>query len=303
MDGHNFFHICSACYFFLDFCFENFESMYYKYSNDQREAYDAHSRNDYAKFVLLGTARTGSTWLLSLLKSHSRVVVYGEIFEYSNNFLTNLIDDLPYPLFSFETREYFDSLRFCQPVDLLEKFVFRGYVTNQVGAVGFKLFYDQPEDDLVRDELWNRLLSDSSIHFIHLKRRNYLRMLASLEIANATNRWVGLPDGGVDPNFKPIFLSYRTCLDFFFEIERFEQIFDEKLSESNVLTVYYEDLIKDVAKTGEVIQNFLHLDYQTLESPLQRQNSQPLSSLIVNYFDLLEAFSGSRWEHFFDDID
>lgn len=276
--------------------------MYYTYSDIQRRSYDSTSSVECSKFVLLGTARTGSTWLLSLLASHRNVAVYGELFEKSNNFLTHLVDHLSYPLYSFETVAYFDEIRANRPVDFLKEYVFRPYALGQIGAVGFKLFYDQPDDNAMKNELWDFFLSDSSISFIHLKRKNYLRSLVSLEIANATSRWVNLNGESCDSEAASVFLSFDECLLYFVEIEQFEECFQSRIAGRNVLTIYYEDLLLDTVGIGKSVQDFLHLSYQELDSPLRRQSMQPLSSLIVNYDDLAGAFAASKWARFFADI-
>src|SRR5688572_26178109 len=88
----------------------------------------------YRKFVIVGTARTGSTLLIELLNSHSQALAFGELFR-SN-------DSIGWDVPPFVKRQDAKTLSLYRsdPNLFLKKHVFRRWPRN-ILAVGFKLFY------------------------------------------------------------------------------------------------------------------------------------------------------------------
>ena len=119
---------------------------------------------DYKKFVVITTARTGSNWLISLMSSHKNISAYGEVFNILRGRST---DDIWKEVFNKKLRK--------------------------VKFIGFKIFYDHPLNTNDKS-VWNKILSDKSIHIIHLKRENMLRSFISLKIAHKTQTWGLTPE-------------------------------------------------------------------------------------------------------------
>lgn len=96
----------------------------------------------YQKFIILGMGRTGSNMLATSLRSHSQVVVFGEIF--NNNHELILWE---YPGYArYRTLESALSLRESDIKSFLNKLVFRRFPKN-ISAVGFKLFYYHAQEE------------------------------------------------------------------------------------------------------------------------------------------------------------
>src|SRR5690349_290006 len=74
-------------------------------------------------FMILGTYRTGSNLLLSLLSAHPAIKTYGELFN---------LDSLPH-------EKLLEAL--ADPVAYLQRRIFRAHAPG-IAAVGFKMFYD-----------------------------------------------------------------------------------------------------------------------------------------------------------------
>lgn len=254
------------------------------------------SHKNYTKFIVLSQARSGSNFLLSLLGWHDRVVTYGELFVSP--------DSIGWHRDKYE--EYLQSKSLIRlmrdnPREFLEKKVFRKY-PSPVSAVGFKIFYDQAQEGSVRT-VWDFLQSQREIKVIHLKRKNMLKTLLSLEKALITNEWVVIDSDPKSSQTKTVMVSldYEKCLQYFNRTWESMQEHDRWFDRHPKIDVFYEDLSRD--KVGEMlrIQNFLDLEYKTVQSFTVKQSCFSLSESISNYFDLKEKFQNTPWASFFED--
>src|ERR1044071_9915663 len=78
---------------------------------------------DIQRFVVLGSARTGSNLLLSLLSAHPCIKTYGELFNLDMLPEENLLEVLEDPIAILQRKMY-------------------GAHRPEIAAVGFKMFYD-----------------------------------------------------------------------------------------------------------------------------------------------------------------
>src|SRR5579871_4263372 len=92
-------------------------------SNANLAAISTDSNTKIQRFMVLGSARTGSNLLLSLLSAHPQVKTYGELFN---------LDMLP----KASLTEVLDD-----PVAYLRQKVYQDH-KSEIEAVGFKMFYD-----------------------------------------------------------------------------------------------------------------------------------------------------------------
>ncbi len=162
------------------------------------------------RFIILGGARTGSNFLIALLRTHHNVRILGELFN----------------LNSLGTRDRTDAL--SDPVKYLERQLFVKD-RSEIKATGFKIFYyhatkeqlypgNYPDKNIVYahenlrnriqgfheyvhnkfnveelgrklEGVWEYLRDDSELKVIHLKRRNKLETLLSLRRAFVTDKW------------------------------------------------------------------------------------------------------------------
>ena len=154
-------------------------------------------------FIVLGKARCGSTHLLGLLNSHTKIVGFGELFRDQSRIGWDL---RPYDA-EQQSLELIEKMH-SDPVRFLEEDVL---VEQQPGlaAVGFKIFYYQNPKE-AQTELWSYLQSRIDLHVIHLKRRNTLRELLSLKRAQQTNEWYTTVE--TEDTAAPVFLDYEECV-------------------------------------------------------------------------------------------
>lgn len=251
---------------------------------------DGHS--DYCRFIILGTARSGSNFLLGLLNSHSQIIAFGELFRSYDSIGWDLPDYDPY----LQSRSL-TSLMQSDPSRFLEEKVFRKF-PKQISAVGFKIFYYHAQDDS-RETVWTFLRDQKDIKVIHLKRSHTLRRILSLKKAHKTNRWTNTT--GTEEEETAISLDYEECLKAFTEATEIKKQFDIHFEGHHKIDVSYEDLSDDYESEMKRIQEFLGVNYEVVKPSTYKQSNQPLSETISNYFDLKRKFKDTPWEEFFED--
>lgn len=239
----------------------------------------------HTKFLILGTYRTGSNYLCSLLGSHPDVKVYYEIFH----------KKLPQLKEIFSESEL--SLRYKNPVQFLSKTIYRN--DEEKKAIGFKLHYDQSRyQNLPKLMKWIRRKSD--FYVIHIKRRNLLASFASQRVAAKSKVWSWSTPDVPAPNQVQIALTAEECVRYFestvYEVEYYNAFFESH----PVLEIFYEDLYADLNSQLAVIKDFLKLNPHPMTSRLQKQNSSCLTDVISNYEELKNDLANTRWKVFFE---
>ena len=270
----------------------------------------------YNKFIIIGNARTGTTYLETLLRSHPQIVSRGEVFHLlakQKNGLTGIIND---------------------PIGYVNKFVFKPY-PPQIKAAGYKIVYSQlgadnvflrkmdttdvsPKTkekrdafslfmqtnfDLIRArqrfaDYLVHLEHDRDVKVIHLKRRNKLETLLSKKLASRSGAWNSLAGSYLSG---PIYLDFKECLEFFKAIDSLEKKYDSLFQNHDLIEIFYDDLIKNTHEQLTTIQAFLCVSHEYLNSPLKKQNTLRASEAISNYFKLKEMFEDTEWINYFEE--
>jgi LPS sulfotransferase NodH len=244
---------------------------------------------DYSKFLIVGTARTGSTLLVDALNEHSQCLAFGEIFRSS--------DAIGWDIWPFAGHGPADllSLYRSDPVRFLSKAIFRRW-PKDYRAIGFKLFYyhaRQPPFSSVWD-----YLRDPSIRVLHLMRRNLLEQYLSLQLAHKTNVWSTTRALERDP--APINLDASACLAHFASVEKWQQDCATFFADQPVKEVFYEDLAGDLRGSLREITDFLGIAHEDVRTKFVRQRNSPISRAIANYDELKSTFARTKWEVFFE---
>ncbi len=264
------------------------------------------------KVILLGSARTGSNLLLSLLNSHSEINILGELFNldaYSESDQRLILSD---PI------EYID--------DKLNN--------RSSGIVGFKLFYDhmRPEyfkkniddalisENLARrfrqlnslrmefqnsitsvfDRFWDFIYQSKEFKIIHLVRLNKLDTLISLKRALITNEWVSYERPQVTDSIR-LSISPEECLRFFQYQEQQESYYDKLFDHHQLIKVTYENLVSERGITIDKIFQFLEVQGEEVSTYMSKQNIDHPSDFLINYKFLQDQFKDTKYEVFFDD--
>ena len=246
--------------------------------------------SQYRRFVIVGTARTGSTLLVDLLKSHSQVRVFGELFRSTDEIGWDVK-----PFASFQSPEIVSLYR-RDPVTFLQSHVFRRW-PRTCKAVGFKLFYYHartPEHAVV----WDYLAADPDICVIHLRRRNLLAQYYSLRLAHQTNSWTKSAMKKTDS--ESLVLDAQECSDHFGWVRALEEECIAFFARREVHDVWYEDLVANKEGTMGDIQNFLGLEHKRVSATVARQRTKPLRLSIANYDSLRRDLEDTPWAVFFE---
>ena len=275
---------------------------------------------NHQKFVILATPRTGSNFLANLLGNHNNIKFFGELFDLGGLSKEIMIEALKDPLMYLKNR------------------IYKTYPPH-IKAVGFKIFYHQATRDalylsssnkLTKDiagelgkrilnfyqyaqsnfdlenlgqkleGVWTYLKHDLELKIVHLKRKNILQTILSLKRAFLTNKWIRLAEDPPQDQI-PIYLDYDYCCKIFQEIRAREQKYDSFFQSHKKIEVIYENLCKDSNRVTKIILDFLGLQQRVLKSSLKKQDDQPLSETISNYWELKEKFRNTCWIGFFED--
>lgn len=240
------------------------------------------------RFVIVGTARTGTTMLISLLNAHSQAMSFGEIFRSP--------DAIGWDVSGYAKPENQDALVIYRhdPLRFLQKTIYRKWKPGQ-RAMGFKLFYYHARETPF-SAIWDYLRTETDIRIIHIKRRNILAQYLSLQRAHLTNQWTDHDSSGTAES---LHLSVEDCRRHFIWVNAQEAETDTFFVHHPLLQLEYEALIADRDGQMRRVQDFLGLDRQHLKPGTRRQRRRPLSTEIANYAELKAQFAGSEWAAFF----
>jgi LPS sulfotransferase NodH len=224
------------------------------------------------QFIVLASPRTGSTLLISFLDSHPSIAAGYEILH---------------------------SLRGRCYKEIVQKGFSIAEDNAEVKARGFKFFYNHPLD-LESNEVLHHLASNPSLHVIHLKRRNLLRILVSTQIALQQGGWNSVELGAQKiSEKKSVILDFENLKSGFEQIYQWESEGDRIFENHPMISIDYEELAEQPARTFARVCRFLGVPYHKPRSPLVKQNPERLNELVENYAELRQAFLGTKWKRFF----
>jgi LPS sulfotransferase NodH len=245
--------------------------------------------SDYTKFVIAGRSRTGSNLLRGSLMSHSRIVVFGDIFRDRGAIQWGI----PF----YPQSERLLSLFQNDPARFAETQVF-GRFPTRVSAVGFKILYPLAHSES-KEPVLAYLENQNALRMIHIKRKNILKAHLSHKRVQG-GRWSNISGSNKD-NHPPIHIEYEECLRAFIRTREREREYDSFFDDHQKIDVLYENLCSDYEGEVRRIQEFLSVDNEVVKPLTYKQFRQPLSKAISNYSELKERFTGTEWEEFFED--
>jgi hypothetical protein len=266
----------------------------------------------YVRFIIIGDARTGSSMLVQALNSSPNIVCFREVFNGRLDFVDFSVDGYD----NFSSRDI--ASRKEDPVRFLSERVFRRQ-PEQVRAVGFKFLYAHHWDF---PGLLDELVADERIKVVHLRRRNALRMLVSLKLAQETGVWVEPERKVTQANLlkalrhplkaagrarrnlrhpeqprnqarRRVTVSPNELFEYSVKSHLTAKKFDELFAKHEALPVFYEDLLAVGGTAFAEVQSFLGVEPAPVEITLRRQNPEPLAQLVENYDELYELMKDS----------
>jgi LPS sulfotransferase NodH len=145
--------------------------------------------------------------------------------------------------------------------------------------VGLKLFYyyyDHP----AYSNIFKQIVERKDIRVIHLQRQDIFKLFVSLKLAQKSNVWSVVKK---DERKQKIWIDpdeFKAFAETYLQRQRF---FKNLFQQHEVHTLFYENLAGNSEKELERIQTFLDVKTRTLRSLLQKQNSDNVSSIVMNY--------------------
>ena len=270
---------------------------------------------DYTRFVIVTTGRSGSTWLVQALNSHSEVVCFGSPFEVGSDYVSFDVDG--YDNHDSQAR----ALRDSDGVAFLTSYIYGDHDASKQ-AIGFKFQY---QNWVGFGKVLEALTGDPAIKVIHLRRENLLRLLISLRLAKATGQYhrrprqLGwrkallairhparaaqrLPSLLTRKRYvAPVLtLSKEECSEYFMRIKIQERRFDELFQGHERLDITYEAMVEDFPAISERMLDFTGVHTEQLSYSQQQLNVQPVRALLSNFDELADVFRDTPAATYFD---
>jgi len=247
-------------------------------------------------FMITGPARTGSTLLVHLLRSHPEICSHSEVF--SPTKITGLTGT--YLEKSRNEPDLFERLSAERDRDPI-KFLYKIALDLQgKKVVGFKLKHDElvlPEYRGLRDEI----AGDPDFRIIHLRRENLLRRFLSWYIANhITHLTLAIGPQNI-PEVPPVRLDPNECQRDFETTLKWEKEFRGLFATHKSFFISYEELVAGNDDKIFALLSFLQVTPQKLTTTTKRLGNEDLRRAIANFDELRAHFAGSRFAHFFED--
>lgn len=265
--------------------------------------------------MILGSARTGSNFLLSLLSSHPSIKTYGELFNLDQLPRDNLIEALEDPVAYLQRRVYkphgagisavgFKMFYYHLTKDYFDKLVRADDTSQQLQDkfIQFSAFIESNYDwDSLARRLrytWDFLIEDVSLVVIHLKRRNALDTLISLKRAFATNKWWSLKSES-HQRFT-VHLDPEECSRYFQRVSNFQVTADTAFVAHPKIDVIYEDIVERQQDALKGIFTLLDVPCLPLTTRITKQNPAPACETVANYEQLKNHFRHTQWSVLFE---
>jgi LPS sulfotransferase NodH len=245
-------------------------------------------------YMITCPARSGSTMLVQLLRSHPEICSHSEVF--TPDRITGITGT--YCQKSREQAGFIERLsreRDRNPIKFLYKIVLD---LQGKKVVGFKLKHDElvrPEYKVLRDEIVN----DRDFRIIHLRRENLLRRYLSQYIVNRVTGVTLAVRGQTIPKLQPVTLDPRKCQKDFETVLAREKEFAELFAEHPGFSISYEEMIAPDSEKLQALLDFIGVPRRELTTTTQKLGNDDLRSAIINFDELRSYFEGSPFSKFF----
>jgi LPS sulfotransferase NodH len=247
-------------------------------------------------YMITCPARTGSTMLVNLLRSHPDICSHGEVF--SLNRITGITGT--YLRKSREQPDFLERLLIERERDPI-KFLYKIVLDLQGKKIaGLKLKHDElvlPEYKVLRDEI----ARDVDFRIIHLRRNNLLRRFLSHYIVKNITHLTWVVEGNALPDVPPVTLDPHECQRDFETTQQREAEFRELFARHRNFSISYEELIAREPQKFAALLDFLGVSQWELTTPTKRFASDNLRSAIANFDELRSHFAGSPFGEFFEE--
>lgn len=240
------------------------------------------------RFLVLTSARSGSTWLIDMLRSIDNTRVYGEMF------------------LRRERQQYADYPRFVErrpdrgEIRPWSVFSYLNRLYGQPGTVGFKLMYAQL---LFFPEIWIYLWRHR-IRIVHLVRSNHLDVVISREFLKIRDRPHFVV--GQEPEPMEIHLDPALVLREMKRLRRNISLARTFLRGFNLphIEVSYEELTRSPTSFNSIWDFLLiNVERRIPTSKLQKIRKRTQADVIRNYDEIKRALEGTEFANLLECAD
>ena len=235
--------------------------------------------NGKKKFVLIGTPRVGSNYLISRINQHPDILCHYEL--YSVNHVYTAFPE-HYTNKGGKGEIYKDkNYRDRNPLEFLNKI----YADSSASATGFNIFPKQ--NDLVLEHVIN----NPDIYKIFIQRKNLLNSYLSLQIATKHNAWNSLKSSKIPLKDKVFHLD---CIDFELYIQGtrsfYSRLKDQLLTSGQTyLAVEYEELVKNSDALLNIFEYLNQTPYiSETATVFKKENNNQVFEIVSNYQELYD---------------
>lgn len=242
-----------------------------------------------SKFVICCAARTGSTYLVHLLRSNPEILCHGEVINLSG--VGALLGS--YAKKRTESDEFEAALQ-KKLVEHPERFIYDNVFDCQGrNVVGFKFKTDElfdPDYSAYKDILE----ADQEIKVVHLVRRRLLDQYISHQVVlNQTGITLLHSDSDL-PNIRPFTCDIGHAIEYFEDVLDRERRADGFYAKHRSIKISYEGLLEKESFDRELIQNFLGVRAVALDSPTKKIIKDN-RELLINLDETLELLSSAGY--------
>ena len=245
-------------------------------------------------FCIVTTARSGSTWVATLLNSHPEIKSLEEPFIWRAN----------RPNWNEEIPTYYEYSNGKGGIHIFTTFNYINlmksqYFENATGAVGFKVMYNH----LSRNPLILAKLVTSRFKLIHLVRENYLDILISRTSAKESKifhstHMSGSDSGKFKKGVELEISTLRTNLTRYRRNAKFIRLLLKAIP-LPVHEIRYEEMAADREKVLKSVSKYLSVPFSTdyFHSDLKRLQAGDYRNKIINYEEVKNALRDTEFEY------
>ena len=248
-------------------------------------------------YMITCPARSGSTMLVHLLRSHPDIISHDEVFSAPGT-VGGMAGS--YLLKRRAEPDFADRMAAEKDRDPI-KFLYKIVLDLQgKQAVCFKLKHDElarPEYKVLRDEIVN----DQDFRIIHLRRENLLCRYLSHYIATYVTRVTLAVHGQIVPELQPVVLDPRKCQEDFETVLAREKEFATLFAQHPGFWISYEEMIAPGSEKLQCLLDFMGVPRRELTTTTKRLRHNGLRSAIANFEELRTHFAATPYSKFFED--
>jgi LPS sulfotransferase NodH len=233
-------------------------------------------------FIVLASARSGSTHFAYLLDQHPRIKQYQELFHPNPGSRARVNGRV--------ARDADDGRRFV-------RWVFEES-SDCHDAIGFKLMYKHAREGSL-STAWSYLAALGELRVLHMVRNNLFEALVSRRLAEMHQAWHRKPrySGAEYPSVR---IAPSDCRDYFDDVLENRVWVLGMLRYSHITTIYYEALRDDQDAAVAVACSALGVSAFQPKAVLAKIECLPMSRRVSNYDELKVNFIGTKYERYFD---